>query len=168
MSNLNELETAIYTLIQQFIKRQEVVLEAMKDLRPDKVIRARGGDMKRASELTLQFYHERPSPIGYWGTNDEWAFYLHGMGCRLTHTITGEKLEWDVGDLNRFDKNWFLNYVRWLLEQDTTNSAVKIVKSQLKSSSRSEVFRLIFKTIRGINILVEDGSTHRYILIVED
>jgi hypothetical protein len=132
---MNTIQSAIYSLIQSFVQRQSLVLEAISDLRPDKVMRAEHSD---DSEFWMQWTFEswqsfvlgfaRRPAIGDWGKNKEWEYFLHGDGCRLIHKATRERIEWDLGSLRTFDRYWFVNHLEWLLDQNTVDEAVITVR----------------------------------------
>lgn len=130
---MNPIQSAVYAAIRKFVQRQSLVLEAMKDLRPDIVMRRRNEgdpDPKEVARLT-QEYFRRP-PVGDWGENKEWEFYLHGAGCRLTHKITNEPIEWDVGSLDRFDRFWFVYHLEWRLDSDVADEDISVIRAWLK------------------------------------
>jgi len=64
----------------------------------------------RASERTLP-------QSGVWrnGENSEWRYFLHGSGCRLTNIQTGEPIDWDCPDVNKYDKWKFMFHLMWQL-----------------------------------------------------
>jgi hypothetical protein len=138
---VDHLPAAIHILIERFTKRQSIVLDAMRDLRPDIVMRTFGeGSPELLRDLTLKFM--RKPQTGYWGEGNKWEYYVHGGGCRLTSTKTGECIEWDVIDLKTFDWHWFVNHLEWLLKTDFESDAVKTIRSELKSS---EINRSVLK-----------------------
>jgi hypothetical protein len=131
MDDLNSIQSTLYSLVQRFVQRQAIVLEAMRDLRPDLV--AEAGD-----EIPPQFIGENRKEYlrkfykGHWGKDKEWEYYLHGGGCRLIHTVTQERIEWDAGSLLRFDRFWFANYVEWLLNQDVEDENLTTFREWFK------------------------------------
>jgi hypothetical protein len=160
-----DLKDTVHELVVKFVERQSLVLDAMRDLRPDMLLPSEAkNNPKLQSELRQKY--ARDSGRGYWGENDEWAYRLHGIGCHLTHTITGEIIGWDLGSLKRFDGQWFVDYVEWLINHDTTD-AIKTIEANLKETpvNRSELRSLIFPVL---DELVELGvlkpEQHRYIL----
>ena len=103
---MTPIQSSIYELIKVYVDRQSLVLEALRELRPDFIIRVEG---RISQQFTRDEWHTfvrkyaSQLGIGFWGENDEWAYRLHGIGCHLTHTITGEIIGWDLGSLKRFD-----------------------------------------------------------------
>ena len=63
---------------------------------------------KRASERNL-------SQSGTWQDkeNNEWRYFLHGGGCRLTNIKTGEPIDWDCPDVNSYDRYKFTDHLEW-------------------------------------------------------
>jgi len=61
---------------------------------------------------------ERALPQGgVWcdGENNKWRYFLHGSGCRLTSVKTGEPIDWDCLDVNKYDKWKFMFHLMWQL-----------------------------------------------------
>jgi hypothetical protein len=105
----NRIQVALYSLIERFIQRQRLVKKAIQELRPN--------------------WPQRPASwSGHWGESKEWEYYLHGIGCRLIHTVTQERLEWDLGPLRRFDRYWFVDHLKWLLDQNINDEAVAVIR----------------------------------------
>ena len=130
MGQLNSLQSSVFAFMKQFVARQAIVLNAMQDLRPDIVMRLENRvDPKRWAELRLEY--SRKPQIGNWGANGEWTYFFHGDGCKLVHRETGERIQWDAGDLNEFNLDWFVDYLQWRLEQTDDNVDVKTVRSAL-------------------------------------
>jgi uncharacterized protein DUF6896 len=131
----NTIQLALYALIQRFVQRQSLVFEAIKDLRPDWVMEVEHEDNSEfwadwTPETWQSFVleHARRPATGEWGENKEWEYFLHGHGCRLTHKVTQERIEWDLGSLSTFDRSWFLNYLKSLLDQNTNDEAIATVQ----------------------------------------
>jgi len=99
-----------------------IVLEAMRELRPDKFMRAFNmGTPQEQTELRLKSL--RSVPVDLWGQNLEWEYFFHGDGCRLINVETNERLQWNIrnGDLHRFDRFWFVDYLEWRLAFDQSH-----------------------------------------------
>ncbi len=113
MDDLNPIQQAIYNLIQRFVGRQKIVLEAMLDYyyEPDMW---RDGAPRAWSIIHKQYGLK--SPLGIWEKDGEkWEYFLHGAGCRLTNLQTHEYLNWDAPNLQRFDRSWFLDWMHWYI-----------------------------------------------------
>lgn len=135
METLTELQTTVLSLAKKFAQRQSVVLEAMRDLRPDLT---KDHERIETQEEWIAFKREimkKPNP-GYWGENSEWEYILHGPGCRLTHVYTGEVIEWDFGELNSFNIDWFSKHLQSLLIHDVYHEALLFMKSILPDAER--------------------------------
>jgi hypothetical protein len=163
---VENLQQAIYTLVVKFVERQSIVLEAMRDLRPDIIMRVESkGNSELQAELKKKFAQDPGR--GQWGQNNEWEYRLHGIGCHLTHTLTGEIIGWDLGSLKRFDPQWFVDYVEWLLNHDTSD-AVKMVKGGLKEypANRDELSRFVFPILDELAAQgLLKAVKHRYTLL---
>ncbi len=63
---------------------------------------------KRASERNLP-------QTGIWHDSEqnEWEYTLHGGGCRLVNTKTGEPINWDPPDVNSYDTFKFMYNLKW-------------------------------------------------------
>lgn len=141
MNQLSSLESAAFSLIERFIARQSIVLSAMRDLRPDIIMPLENqGDPKMWSELRIE-YSRRPQ-VGFWGEKGEWEYFLHGGGCRLTHRQTGERIEWDAGELNKFNVDWFVAYLQWFAKQHGDNEDIKTIYSVLQDVELSKEYSL--------------------------
>ena len=87
---------------------------------------------KRASERNL-------SQSGIWRDheNNEWQYFLHGGGCRLTNRKTGEPIDWDCPDVNSYDKYKFLHHLEWQLSYaeraDKLSLSRRLEKAELES-----------------------------------
>lgn len=124
---MNAIQSSLYSLIQRFVQRQSLVLEALRDLRPDFFMLGKDEATSKERVRVRLEYMRRPA-VGNWGENNEWDYFLHGSGCRLTHTITHERLEWDIGSLRRFDGSWFANWLSWLIGQEIEDADVSVFR----------------------------------------
>ena len=142
---LNSYQSAIWALVNRYLARQVVVCSALKELRPDILILAEG---KRSVDELLQArasYAKAPQS-GLWGKDNEWRYFVHGKGCKLTHIITNEPLEWDAPDLTAFDKWWFVNYLEWLIRFKPNDASVRVTVAQMndeKTDIRESVFEIL-------------------------
>lgn len=108
------IQEAVYAVLQQFVERQKIVLVALQNLRPDFFMPPK--DYPRDEWQKLRCKYSQAPTTGLWGKHDEWAYRLHGIGCHLTHIETGEVIGWDVGNIKRFDMNWFADYLKWFVQ----------------------------------------------------
>jgi hypothetical protein len=107
--SVDALLDAVYLLVERFVQRQQLPLEVIREFRPYWVDSTKHRPSKKYASAT---------GTGYWGENNEWRYYLHGVGCRLIHTITGEPVDWDASDPYRFDPYWFVEWLSWFLRQN--------------------------------------------------
>ena len=166
MSRLEPIESAVYSLIKEYVMRQEIVLEALNDMRPDIVRRnMENYAPKDISDATVDYYLRHP--VGMWDSNDEWDYFIHGHGCRLTHKKTAEPIEWDTGDLKRFDKNWFLNRLMWRLESSSKDETIEIIRRNFETSDNTrealnEIISPILTRLSERNLLSDSRNQIHY------
>ena len=103
-------EQSMYRLVTLFVSRQSLVFQAIKKLRPQILVSTQALD-KQQIELPRGSRFDTPQ-TGYWGADEEWRYYLHGLGCRIVNTTTQEPIEWNAPELQSFDKYWFINWLR--------------------------------------------------------
>lgn len=145
MVRKRSIEIFIYSLIKRYIDRQKIVQNAMIDLRPDLVVLANG--LNQTEEiLNLSKKHLNIPQNGYWGDNQEWLYYIHGFGCKLTNASSGEPIEWDAPDILIFDRFWFVNNLRWYMVRYSKNKDVIALSSRVVKSGR-EMQEVIFDII---------------------
>src|SRR5258706_8288380 len=125
MGELNDNQGAVYSLVKEFIQRQSLVHDALKEIRPDLV------GVTEEERLRPSKDYIRATQKGTWGKNNEWDYYIHGGGCALTHVETGEPIEWDTPDLRRFDPYWFVNWVKWKVSQNVTDKSLMFIRSRV-------------------------------------
>jgi hypothetical protein len=133
---MDELSSSTLRLVHRFVKRQEVVAQAIGELRPN--WRQRAG----------------VSPVGNWGENKEWKYRLHGLGCELTNVETGEPLHWDVIGLTTFDRTWFAHFVGWLFDVEPDNPDCLVLGA---SGATGEWYELSEFIAKILNTLVDNG-----------
>jgi hypothetical protein len=113
---------------------------------------------------------------GYWGENNEWRYYLHGVGCRLIHTITDEIVDWDASDPYRFDPYWFVEWLSWFLKQNvffrqpTEEKAILTISSMIdeqnKDGFRKKILAVLEQLHQQGRLLCPPDYTNKYKLIV--
>jgi len=101
---MNEEQAEVYRLVVQFVQRQELVYQLLRQLRP-RFVPKPGEHPPRLTRKAAT-----ATQRGRWG---EWRYRIHGGGCELVHDTTGEPIQWDSPDVRRFDPNWFVDWVRW-------------------------------------------------------
>jgi hypothetical protein len=134
------VETAVLRLLDLFLERQRVVFDLLLEIRPD-------------------FFTNAPRPTkayisatqrGAWGPHSEWFYYIHGGGCRIVHVHTGELIEWDSPDLNRFDPNWFTQWVEWWFRREEGDDGTRQVLVAALKQKDGELTRLITDNVAGL------------------
>src|SRR5262249_54021810 len=115
-------------LVQRFVKRQQLPFEVMQKYRPHLL----DPTQRRPSKE-----YARATQIGHWGQDNEWGYYLHGVGCRLTHTINGEVIDWDASNLSRFDFNWFVHWLAWFLKQNPEDAASATILASISEQGEA-------------------------------
>ena len=154
---------AVYQRVKYFVQRQEIVLRALRYLRPEFVLYNRGMVSLAVAWPTFK----RVEQVGIWG---EWHYFLHGRGCRLTHMDTGERLEWDLGSLLRFDKSWFVNHLEWQATHQPNTEVDLIIeafhKSPFNNGRLAEFMSPLLEELVAQNLLIPQGF--RYILMVNN
>lgn len=176
--NLTETQSAVLALIRRFIARQQLVFDALMDLRPHFVMFAGRHELtdeegRQLSQLRLKYSREVPQK-GYWGANNEWEYFVHGGGCRLVHTVTKEPIEWDASDIRRFDKFWLVNYLEWLFQQQTEDEWIEVLKTRFAERSaalpqgfHSKLHEFIFPLLEELSQvgILSEAEYNRYTLL---
>ena len=160
------MESHLHNQIVKYIYRQKIVLSAMRDIRPDLVMRTRGeGIPKDHKKITRDYI--RSSQLGFWGKENEWEYFIHGIGCRLKHIKTQEPIDWDSGDLRRFDLSWFISHLEWSIIHESENKDVSVIKDYLDQSGGSlqDVIKSQIEILRSRGILSESDGQQRYTLL---
>jgi hypothetical protein len=133
---LDAVQTAFLILVQRFAERQKLVFAVMEELRPDKLMFVRMHEQpERPTEEEYRAYLEYAKwfatmpQAGYWGKNNEWRYFFHGGGCRITHVVTGEPIDWEAPDVNRLDRFFFADYLKWVFRQNSPDPAAATVQA---------------------------------------
>jgi hypothetical protein len=133
----NSVQSALYSLVQKYVERQSIVLSAMRELRPDIALEDWEITPEERSKLRIEFWRIRKPAVGLWDDNREWEYFVHGGGCRLIHSVTQERIDWDARNLQRFDRSSFVNHLKWRLEQPIEDKAVSIFKAWYEENATS-------------------------------
>lgn len=168
MDQLTDLQAAILAHVGKFVERQQLVLDAMRILRPDKVMRVEGkGRPEEISRLTQKYM--RTSQVGRWQNSEgEWDYFLHGNGCRLTHVETAEIIQWDLGSLKCFDKHWFIDYLRWYIDTHDDDLARSVIAEydpkQRDTYDFKQAIQFVLKQLSELGYLSEEKRQRYYLL----
>jgi len=151
LENNDLLIAEVLDAIAHFIERQKLVARVMQELDIDLGDVGRWGsgiwsqqgtqepllslptsasDEERGLwEAVQQARSRRPATQqGVWGNSGEWTYFLHGKGCRLRNTLTGEVIDWNCPDIEAFDPYFFLDHLHWRLEVEEENNLPRIRK----------------------------------------
>ncbi len=169
------LITEVLEAIAHFIARQKLVAQVMQDLdinlddvgKWGALIWGQQGtqesfpplptstsDEAREFWKALQRAKSRRAVIqqGIWSKSKEWIYFLHGGGCRLSNTFTGEVIDWDCPDVESFDPYSFLNHLSWRLEVEEEYS-LKRIREWISNKAEP----LEESILELLNQMVEDG-----------
>src|SRR5258708_35574400 len=124
------LQAAVYRLVVRFVQRQQLPLEVILKYRPHLVDSTKRRPTKEYASATQ---------IGHWGQDNEWDYFLHGVGCRLTHTITGEVIDWDASNVYLFDRYSLGWWRTWFLQHNSQDEAASVILVMV--NEKGEVFR---------------------------
>jgi hypothetical protein len=109
---LHSAEAALIPYIQQFVERQQIVEQALRELRPEFLL-----SFDDYFDWIMQNPASNPDS-GYWGEHRAWRYSIHGHGCRLTHIETGEPLDWNPPNVDVFNLWFFKRWLEWALTQE--------------------------------------------------
>jgi hypothetical protein len=161
------LLSSVYFFIERFVQRQQLCLEVIQEYRPHFLDPTKHRPTKEYASATQ---------LGDWGPNREWKYFLHGGGCRLTHTITGEMIDWDAPDLYRFDQYSFVIWLDWSLKQNLffrqpeEERAILTISAMINQQNerifRKEIFEVLEQLSQQGKLLSFSDRTNRYKLIV--
>ena len=109
------MKEILLEILPTFISKQALVHQAMTELRPHLIMAATDSeklDYEKFVELAEEYSHI--PQVGQWTSEeDEWDYFVHGMGCRLTNVKTLEPIEWDAPNVDSFHDRWFFNWAMW-------------------------------------------------------
>jgi len=146
-----EIRVALVNLIFDYVQRQQLVVQAMVHFRPDlirglEIDKILGINLEEEYKFFLEHYLGNDAIFnGIW--RDEWQYYLHGYGCKLTNLKTKEPLEWDAGHPQSFYLGWFATHLEWRIQQNFSNEYIKICYIWLQSNALQD----------ALDKLIEDG-----------
>lgn len=94
--------------------------------------------IQKMLQLALRATERKLSQSGIWYDNEknEWKYFLHGSGCRLTNVKTGEPIDWDCPDVNRYDTWKFMFHLMWQLS--SLERAGKLISTHIWASHSLE------------------------------
>jgi len=143
---MNPRQAAVYSLIQLFVQRQTLVRDVIRKFRPKLLDPTQPWPSREYIQATSQ---------GYWGPDNEWTYYLHGSGCRLIHTTTHERVEWNAPDLLCFDPWWLFYWSVWWLQAHASDPRTQTLLALLKidrslTYKNEELRRVMFDILQQL------------------
>lgn len=145
-----EVTAAALRLIQHYWQRQQLVVDALLDLRPD-IIKRRAEepytDPLISARLKSLFENQRLDfkkgaflQKGVW--LNEWDYEIRNVRCSLTHKSTGEMLTWAASDPALVERGGFMSHLNWRLQHESQDADVAFyarwMKQYLKERSLPE------------------------------
>ena len=132
---------ALARLIEQFLERKQIVFELLLEFRPDifkiygidKVIPVLNID-NRIEQLIKSYNKDNYNPDV---PINGWHRFFHGHGCKLTHAITKEPLEWDIGHPRSFYIEWFGENLEWRMKNQKDHPDIIICNEWVKKTGES-------------------------------
>ncbi|MBP8002268.1 MAG: hypothetical protein KA314_14375 [Chloroflexi bacterium] len=153
----------LYQAIHYFVERQQLVVQAMTDMKLD--INAIGkfgalgwvsgaasengqkpvdrfeyepvNEIEKEIYAILRYSEEIRVPRkGVWNdqTGQVWNYTLHGGGCLLVNSETQEPIDWDCPNQKAFDEFFFNTHLAWRLKQgDEELKNMQELYSEVKS-----------------------------------
>jgi hypothetical protein len=135
---MEDLDCALLRLVDRFVGRQHLARDLLRDRRPDSLTDRLDRQIPSKARM-------RAVARGRWGPNEEWTYRIHGHGCTMKHSTTGEPIRWLAPDLSRFDPYWFVEWIAWLLERGEEDASTAVVARRLDAG------------VEGLQPLVFDG-----------
>jgi hypothetical protein len=142
---MDDIQNAIYRLAQRFVERQQIVRDAIQELQP--YFLASPQDMGGEAYFRLAAFTGHIASTGVWR---EWDYFTHGMGCRLTHRETGERIEWDAPDLQRFENYWFVNWLIWLMQAHREDEDAAVLLKYAQGSTEEWLRKFVLAQLKVI------------------
>ena len=155
---MDDLQREVYLLLKQFVARQQIPFQMMRKHRRD---------FDFSQYLPIGDEYIEVKPLGAWEQDDEWDYFLHGAGCKVTHKISGEVIQWDARALNHFDVRWFVEWLVWRIKNQPDDSSA-LIRNVLTENPNPYVFRKevadILETLEQSGKVQRIGET-RYALV---
>lgn len=173
----------LYQALAYFIERQDLVAQAMLDMGLDLDEVGTFGALAWVSSTThilkdvekpMDLFTEgsdlfevskraeaiRVSQKGTWKDYDhnEWEYYLHGEGCRLTNRQTSEVIDWDCPNKLSFDPWFFSKHLAWQLEASDRKRKLTHTRAWLQATCSGLSWNAIVSEVRRlIDEMIEEG-----------
>ena len=174
------IKQEIYKAIAYFIERQHLVAQAMRDLGLDLEEVGKWGaaawtsgqetgkepnfdlDESASDEMWELFNVARRAVArklpqsSVWGNTGEWTYFLHGTGCRLHNTHTGEIIDWNCPNVLAFDPYFFLKHLEWQLESHYRDEELQYTREWIQQQPEG-----LKSIISLIDEMVDNGLIDR-------
>jgi hypothetical protein len=147
---------ALLRLVARFAQRQALPREVLIEKRPDLLGLS-------ATPATRQ--HARAVAMGGWEAGGAWTYAIHGAGCRMKHTVTGEPLDWAGPDLMRFDPYWFHAWLEWVIAHGEHAADASLVAPLLRGEPEERrllAFELLGRLAAAGALRHHPGTTNMY------
>jgi hypothetical protein len=154
---MDDLQQEVYLLVQRYVQRQQISVEMMRKYQ------------SHLSETRRSIHRNdvKVTPLGYWGQDDEWEYFLYEGGCKVTHKVSGEVIGWDAPDVSSFNARYFIDWLMWYLNQpaNPSNELIQdiLLKNPYPAIFQKEVLDLL-EQLRQAGKLERVYTTH-YVLI---
>jgi hypothetical protein len=174
---LTTLQSAMYSLIWEYVDRQQIALQALNQLRPDLIFFSHrtAADDENEDEAFLQEFirlNRLYTNVPYNGEWEEWEYVIHGMGIRLIHTVTKQPIEWDAPNVLCFDRYWLVNYLEWYTAFDVEDEALRIIHDAYRNYQgrfRDFTFDIIDQLQRiGVLLRPKSDNWNKFVIVSAD
>lgn len=137
---MDSLIEQLLKLVIRYVERQALVQKTIHKLRPD--LLARDDESMSLNEIIklAETYRDIPT-TGIWKDTDHWHYTIHGRGCRLVNTKTGEPIDWTLPHLNEFYDEWFIIWLYWYIDMYETSNELK----KLRDIDKEAIFKLLLE-----------------------
>lgn len=101
------------------------VVKSVEDF--EKHAESENAEAQKFFQIAQRVSERNLSQDGIWRDSEqnEWRYFLHGGGCRLTNIKTREPIDWDCPDVNSYDRWKFMFHLQWqLLSQERAGKLV--------------------------------------------
>ena len=90
---------------------------ASQDVITEQIEKSNDPYVQKMLQLAIQASERKLPQSGIWvdSEKNDWKYFLHGSGCRLVNVKTGEPIDWDCPDVNRYDIWKFMFHLMWQL-----------------------------------------------------
>lgn len=184
MNTYQHVKEELVRAIQRFVERQYIVAHVMKDLglhlddmerfgalawgwSPERDLHSFQKDAVESNHRDTQafFYISRRASKrnlqqrGTWIDvyNQTWTYFLHGRGCEITNTETGESIDWDCADIHAFDPMFFTEHLQWQLQQAELAVHLTYLQTWLATRNERAVYTLIDE-LKENGVLIQQGD----------